>query len=77
MSPNTHVWQVKKDDFLVEINTSKLNFESRLEDWLVKDISILSKDLLVIGRQISTDFGGIIDLLCVDSLGDIVILELK
>lgn len=77
MRSDTRVWQVKKDDFLVEINTSKLNFESRLENWLENDISILDKDLLVIGRQVSTDFGGSIDLLCVDSFGDTVIVELK
>jgi len=77
MSSDTRVWQVSADDLLMEINTSKLNFESRLENWLENDISILDKDLLVIGRQVSTDFGGSIDLLCVDSSGDTVIVELK
>ena len=32
---------------------------------------------MVIGRQIETDFGGIIDLLCLDKNGDTVIIELK
>lgn len=77
MSSDTRVWQVSADDLLMEINTSKLNFESRLENWLENDISILDKDLLVIGRQVSTDFGGSIDLLCVDSFGDTIIVELK
>jgi len=38
---------------------------------------MLSSDLLVIGRQIKTDFGGIVDLLCLDSRGDLTIVELK
>ena len=32
---------------------------------------------MVIGRQVETDFGGYIDLLCLDSKGDVVIIELK
>jgi hypothetical protein len=38
---------------------------------------MLSKDLLVIGRQISTDYGGLIDLLCINQSGDLTIVELK
>ena len=35
-------------------------------------------NLLVIGRQVQTDFGGIIDLLCIDNVGDIARrIELK
>jgi len=41
------------------------------------DISVLSDDLLVIGRQLDTDGGGILDLLCLDRSGDIVVVELK
>ena len=32
---------------------------------------------MVIGRQVATDFGGVIDLICLDSSGDIVVVELK
>jgi hypothetical protein len=45
--------------------------------WLERDISLLSRDLLVIGRQVETDFGGSIDLLCLDRTGDLVVVELK
>lgn len=30
-----------------------------------------------IGRQVETEFGGLIDLLCVDAAGDLVVVELK
>ena len=48
-----------------------------MEDWLAKDISLLDPNLLVIGRQVLTDFGQAIDLLCLDNVGDTVIVELK
>jgi len=65
------------DGTLSEIESSKLDLEERLEKWLEKDISILSSDLLVIGRQVETDYGGCIDLLCLNADGDTVIVELK
>jgi hypothetical protein len=51
--------------------------EERLEDWIEDDISMLSDDLLIIGRQIETDYDGKIDLLCIDRVGDLAIVELK
>lgn len=77
MPQDVKVWEIIKGDLLKEIHKSKLDLEERLENWLERDISIVSNDLLVIGRQIETDFGGVIDLLCVDYNGDIVIVELK
>ena len=60
-----------------EIPSSQIAFEERLEDWLSKDISFLDPTLLIIGRQVRTDFGQAIDLLCLDNVGDTVIVELK
>ena len=77
MPQDVKIWEVGVNDDLTEILDAKLDLEERLENWLEKDISIISNDLLVIGRQVETDFGGIIDLLCLDSSGDIVIVELK
>ncbi len=77
MAEEVKIWQVDESDKLTEINRSKLNFEERLENWLHEDISILSPDLLVIGKQVKTNFGGIIDLLCINRKGDLVIVELK
>lgn len=66
-----------KDDKLEIVTCSKLNMEERLETWLEKDISLVSDEILVIGRQVETSYGGIIDLLGMDSEGDLVLLELK
>ena len=48
-----------------------------MEDWLANDISLLDPNLLLIGRQVRTDFGQAIDLLCLDNAGDTVVVELK
>ena len=71
------LWEVVNDDSLREISASQIAFEVRLEEWLAKDISVLDPNLLVIGRQVRTDFGGYIDLLCMDNQGDVVVVELK
>ena len=44
---------------------------------MARDISILDPDLFVIGKQVRTDSGGAIDLLCLDSAGNTVVVELK
>lgn len=77
MAQEVKLWKLGEGDTLKEITKSKLNYEDRLESWLENDISIISKDIMVIGRQVETDFGGKIDLLCLDTNGDLVIVELK
>jgi hypothetical protein len=70
------LWQVQGKD-LQEINREALNNEQRLEDWVVKDPSILGIDVLLVGRQVTTASGGRIDLLAIDSEANLVVLELK
>ena len=77
MPQEVRLWCIAKDDRLVECAQASLNLEARLEEWLARDISILADDLLVIGRQVETAFGGFIDLLCISRAGDLVIVELK
>lgn len=77
MSDEVHLREVRPGERLARIARASLDLESRLEEWLAADISILDPGLLVIGRQLATDFGGLIDLLCVDAAGDLVIVELK
>jgi hypothetical protein len=77
MAAKIRLWSIQRDNRLREFKNAKLNLEERLETWIEHDIAILADNLLIIGRQIVTDFGGIIDLLCLDQKGDIVIVELK
>ena len=77
MSEEVRLWEILRGENLEEIKRTKLGLESRIEEWLEKDISIISNDLLVIGRQVQTTFGGIVDLLCLDPKGDVTIVELK
>ena len=71
------LWEITPDQKLVEMTSNRIPLEERLEEWLESDISVLDPNLLVIGRQIDTDYGGTIDLLCLDSSGDTVVVELK
>lgn len=77
MPQKIRLWEVQDKDVLKEIGQSMLNMESRIECWLEQDISIVANDFLVIGRQVVTDFGGAIDLLCLDCNGNLVVIELK
>ncbi len=53
--------------------------ESVLENWLENNSDEILEDgkLLIIGRQLTTNLGGIIDLLGIDREGDTVVIELK
>jgi len=53
--------------------------EAILESWLERNPDGIVEDgkLLIIGRQVATNFGGFIDLLAVDREGDVVVVELK
>ena len=76
MPTEIKLWQIDSER-PKSIPQEKLNLESRLEKWLKYDTSLISSDLLVIGQQVQTAYGGIIDLLAVDPVGNLVILELK
>jgi hypothetical protein len=76
MPEEVRLWQVEQDN-LTEIRVAKLNREERIETWIRRDISILDARLLVIGQQVETAFGQFIDLLCIDSSGGVVVVELK
>ena len=54
-----------------------LDSERRLENMLAEDPSMSGVDLLVVGRQVRTDYGGFIDLLALDDDGQVHVLELK
>jgi hypothetical protein len=70
------LWKIEKEN-LIEITKSKVDLEARLQNWISSDISIISPEYLVIGCEVPTDFGGFIDILCMNENGDLVIVELK
>lgn len=76
MSFDMRLWRVDGSR-LIEISSSALDQERRLEDWIATDSSILGMELTVIGRQIQTPFRGQLDLLAIDPEGNTVVLELK
>jgi len=51
--------------------------EARLEELVEAEPTILGQPLLIIGRQVVTSFGKVIDLLAVDADGILHVLELK
>ncbi|MCL1986297.1 MAG: endonuclease NucS [Betaproteobacteria bacterium] len=69
------IWRVDQTPKQIQLNT--LNAESKLEEWIVADISLIAPDLLVIGQQVITPSGARIDILAMNSNGDLVVLELK
>lgn len=77
MPQKIRMWEITAENKLKEITSSEISLESRLEDWLADVISVLDPNLIVIGRQVRTDFDGEIDLLCLDREGSLVVVELK
>ena len=65
------------DDELRPIRRTTLHYEERVEDWIAREPLILGMDVLLIGRQVTAEFGGRVDLLGIDRQGDLVVIELK
>ena len=77
MTNKVRLWEVSHGQQPVEIDDEEISEEKLLESWLENDISMLDPDLLVVGRQVLADFRKRIDLLCLDSAGNVVVVELK
>src|SRR5258708_8640485 len=69
------LWRV--DDKPVRLTAAGMPTEARLEELIEAEPTILGDPLLIIGRQVATSFGKIIDLLAVDADGVLHVLELK
>jgi hypothetical protein len=61
----------------VKLTAAGIPLESTLESMIEADPGILGTPLLLIGRQVPTDYGKFIDLLAVDDEGSLHVLELK
>lgn len=70
------LWNIDGEN-VSQISQSKLDYENRLEKWLIEDISILSNSLAIIGSQVITAYNKKIDILAVNRIGEILIIELK
>lgn len=60
-----------------KVTTSSIDSEKLLEDAIVKDLSILSSQLMLLGRQVPTSYGKFIDMLAMDASGNLSVIELK
>ena len=69
------IWKV--GDIPARLKDSTLDDENALEELIVKDISILNDQWLLIGRQVPTPDNKRIDLLAMDAQGSLIIIELK
>lgn len=69
------LWRV--DDKPVRLLPGGMPTEARLEELIEAEPTILGEPLLIIGRQVATSFGKVIDLLAVDADGVLHVLELK
>jgi hypothetical protein len=69
------LWRI--DGELRPIVPASFEHEARLEQFVIKDLSLLGLDLLILGTQIETDFGTRIDVLGIDVEGTVYIIELK
>jgi hypothetical protein len=70
------LWQIEGEKPRA-IQQQKLDLEARIENWIRDDVGLVNNDLLIIGQQVATAYGGVIDLLAIDPMGNLVILELK
>ena len=69
------IWRIGEQP--QKLKPAALADEALLEDQVMKDISILNSDWLLIGRQVRTSFDKLVDLLAMDANGSIIIVELK
>ena len=70
------LWKIESDD-VIKISKELLDSGPRLEKWLIEDISILSQNLAVIGSQVVSPYGKMIDILAINSNGELVIIVFK
>lgn len=76
MPVEMRMWRID-GDAPRSLRASALPSEAALEDFLEQDPSLLGVRLLVIGRQLRTPYGKVIDLLAIDADGNLHVLELK
>lgn len=74
MAIKQSIWSLDNKEELVPCNNY---VESEIENLFFERIEMLDPEWLIIGKQVVTDYGSRIDLLCIDVGGDLIIVELK
>ncbi len=69
------IWKV--GDKPSRLDKSFLDNEYMLEEMIVSDPGIVSEEWMLIGRQVETESGGVIDLLAIAPDSSLVVIELK
>ena len=69
------VWRI--DQGLKAVHFKELEQEAVLQQIIAGDISVVDSRLMVIGREVSTAFGGRVDVLAIDAAGNLAVIELK
>lgn len=75
MSIEVGIWKIGED--LRPMSLGGMDYEERLQEIIASDLSIIDPSLMIIGREVSTGFGGRIDILAVDAEGNLIAIELK
>ena len=75
MPIETEIWRIEKD--LNPLSLTGIDLEKRLQEIISAKLSIVDPGLMQIGRQVPTAFGGYIDILAIDAVGNLVVVELK
>jgi hypothetical protein len=66
-----------ESDYVIKISKEPLDCVHRLEKWLIDDISILKPNLALLGSQVVSPYGKMIDILAITSSGELVIIVFK
>jgi hypothetical protein len=79
MATEIKIWQISQGKLVPvqDVSFHKNYDETELESWIAQDPAILGEDLLTIDRQRRIKGVGQFDLLCIDSAGRLVVVELK
>ncbi len=75
MPVEVSIWRI--DGKIEQISFGGIDYESRLQQIIADDISIVDPGLMAIGREVATSYGGRIDILAMDGDGSLVVVELK